>query len=657
MADDAHGSHPPGGEAPIEGRLDSWKEIAAYLGRGIRTVQRWEREEGLPVHRLVHGKRGSIYARRDEIAGWWESRRRTLAAPSASDADSAATSPRLERVTRTSAMTSWPALSSDARLIAYVSDDGQDGATPQIWVQQIGGAAMRLTNEEREYSHLAFSPDNTRILFTVVDESGPKVCELPTLGGEPRVLQPGASRGQVSPDGRCLVCIPRAGAGVRVVVRNGVGVRTVAPELVDVACTTWSPDSRCVIVHARAHPAIEPDWWVVPIEHGPPVDTGLVSRLFREAGLFTIPTGVAWVDDSLVFSAAGAQGVSLYRQRIIPSTFQPTGAAEKLTAGSEAAWFPTAAAGRLAFLSCQADANLWSVALDAASGVAHGPLRRMTRGPSPTGYLSVTSDFQTLAYFSYRRGEGDVFLRDLSGGSERAVVEGPTGPKGYPAISPAGRRLAYGTRVPGGDRSLRPIFVVDLADGTSRSLGDDCGGRPRAWIDERTLLIERFARLNSIALLDAETGAQRDLLASAERSITNPRLSSDRRWVAFDASRPGEPVSVFVAPFAAQRIRESDWKLVETSASHPCWSANGHLLYYTPVGTNPMVRASIRARHVTADGSVAGESIPVFASNELLMPAYLPGTAPIATPDQMVLVLGDFRGDVWVMDFVEAARA
>ena len=44
---------PGAGQSP-EGRLDSWKEIAAYLGRGIRTVQRWEREEGLPVHRIAH---------------------------------------------------------------------------------------------------------------------------------------------------------------------------------------------------------------------------------------------------------------------------------------------------------------------------------------------------------------------------------------------------------------------------------------------------------------------------------------------------------------------------------------------------------------------------------------------------------------------------
>jgi adenylate cyclase len=53
-------------------RLDSWKEIAAYLRRGARTVQRWEAEEGLPVHRLQHDKLGSVYAYRSELDRWWE---------------------------------------------------------------------------------------------------------------------------------------------------------------------------------------------------------------------------------------------------------------------------------------------------------------------------------------------------------------------------------------------------------------------------------------------------------------------------------------------------------------------------------------------------------------------------------------------------------
>lgn len=38
-------------------RLNSWKEIATFLGRGVRTVQRWERELQLPVHRIGDGPR------------------------------------------------------------------------------------------------------------------------------------------------------------------------------------------------------------------------------------------------------------------------------------------------------------------------------------------------------------------------------------------------------------------------------------------------------------------------------------------------------------------------------------------------------------------------------------------------------------------------
>lgn len=63
-------------------RLDSWKEIAAFLKRGVRTVQRWEREEGLPVHRHQHQKLGSVYAFESEVAKWWDSRRSSLDASS-----------------------------------------------------------------------------------------------------------------------------------------------------------------------------------------------------------------------------------------------------------------------------------------------------------------------------------------------------------------------------------------------------------------------------------------------------------------------------------------------------------------------------------------------------------------------------------------------
>ncbi len=65
---------PPRDSAPGE-RLDSWKEIAAYFNRDKRTVQRWERNEAMPVHRHQHDKQGTVYALKSELDEWWKGRR------------------------------------------------------------------------------------------------------------------------------------------------------------------------------------------------------------------------------------------------------------------------------------------------------------------------------------------------------------------------------------------------------------------------------------------------------------------------------------------------------------------------------------------------------------------------------------------------------
>ncbi len=66
-------------------RLDSWKEIASFLRRDVRTVQRWEKKEGLPVHRHVHDKLGSIYAYRNELTEWFNARQQSGAAMTRQD--------------------------------------------------------------------------------------------------------------------------------------------------------------------------------------------------------------------------------------------------------------------------------------------------------------------------------------------------------------------------------------------------------------------------------------------------------------------------------------------------------------------------------------------------------------------------------------------
>jgi hypothetical protein len=103
------------------------------------------------------------------------------------------------------------------------------------------------------------------------------------------------------------------------------------------------------------------------------------------------------------------------------------------------------------------------------------------------------------------------------------------------------------------------------------------------------------------------------------RRFSNGRVSTRQCGVR-------QPASVCVSPFREQPIPESEWVVVDRSASHPFWSADGRLLYYIPTGTNPLIRTAVRARHFVSESGLAeGEPIAVYASTEMLMPAYLPG--------------------------------
>jgi len=55
--------------------LNSWKEISNYVGRGVRTIQRWESDMHFPVHRTGEHLRSSVYALSEEIDEWLKARR------------------------------------------------------------------------------------------------------------------------------------------------------------------------------------------------------------------------------------------------------------------------------------------------------------------------------------------------------------------------------------------------------------------------------------------------------------------------------------------------------------------------------------------------------------------------------------------------------
>ena len=561
-------------------RLDSWKEVATFLGRGVRTVQRWEREEGLPVHRLLHDKRGTVFAYRDELAAWWESRRRTIesAPESAADQPTAAGeanavksartrsrvapvasvllvlgvvvtivtgyvlrsrdrqegshAARTERITNLGWTIYWPTLSNDGALVAFVSDGGRDGAPPQIWMAKQGAAPTPLTECTAACTLPAFSADGTHVLYTAAGPAGEAIYEVPVSGGAPRLVRRQARAARWSPDGRWMSFVSTGEPGTLHVAGVDGAARALAQTLSDVSFAVWSPDSMRLLVRARDDTRRNPDWWVVPLDGSRPFNTRMLQRLGESgfAGRWHTELSPAWVDrQSLVFS----DGSTLWRQRVDSRTLEMIGAPEPLTHGAGMAWFAASAGGRVAFVSSNPDINLRAVAIDPVSGVAYGPVQRVTRGPGRLQYPDLAGDGRTLVYTSTRTGNGDVFLRDLVSGAERTLA-GTGAREAYSTISPGGTSVMYGTVV-GGELATRPATLVNLADGSARRLCDDCRGRPRAWLDERRVILERPGQPPTLAVLDVETNEQRTLLADGVRGVANPRVNTDGRWIAFDA--------------------------------------------------------------------------------------------------------------------------
>jgi TolB-like protein len=141
-------------------RLESWKAIAAYLNRGVRTVRRWETDEGLPVHRHVHRTLGSVYAYKSEIDAWRETRpaRRAPAAPAEVRRGAKALS-----TVKSIAVLPFTNLSTDSEN-AYFAD----GLTEEVIADLSKVRRLRVISR---LSSMAFR-DTTKELKTIAHELG-----------------------------------------------------------------------------------------------------------------------------------------------------------------------------------------------------------------------------------------------------------------------------------------------------------------------------------------------------------------------------------------------------------------------------------------------------------------------------------------------------
>ncbi|HSY91094.1 MAG TPA: tetratricopeptide repeat protein [Candidatus Binatus sp.] len=121
MSEPFPGIQPSERTSASDDALDSWKEIAGYLNRDVTTVQRWEKREGMPVHRHLHDKRGSVYALRSELDAWRQSRKLRLEEEQQEAAAEAPTNKEVDRPTAAPRALRWLVLSSAVAVLALLT--------------------------------------------------------------------------------------------------------------------------------------------------------------------------------------------------------------------------------------------------------------------------------------------------------------------------------------------------------------------------------------------------------------------------------------------------------------------------------------------------------------------------------------------------------
>ena len=530
MAEPSLGTPPS--ETPPEDRLDSWKEIAAYLKRDVTTVQRWEKREGMPVHRHLHDSMGSVYASRADLDAWMRSRNpRTgqengngAISPSPSAQPPAAKSTvrikwtfalplaaaiaaisiggvhwlqkkefiwqdplanaRFQMVTDFDGKEQAAAISRDGHFVAFLSDrDGQ----MDVWVTQVGsGEFHNLTHGKvaglvnPSIRTLGFSPDGSLVTFWVrkpdsssSDDIG--IWAAPAWGGEPRPYLEGVAEFDWSRDGSRLA-YHTPGPGDPLFVSNG-GERShdkpifTAPAGFHSHFPLWSPDGAFLYFVQGILPDKLDIWRIRPTGETPERITWNVARVSHPVLLDrrTLMFLASDTDDS------GPRLYSVDVEHRIP---------HRLTSGLDLYTSLAASADgrRLVVTRARPRRTLWRLRIDDPPKDVSAPVQiPLTTG---TGFAPRLGP-DCLLYVT-ATGTGDSIWRLANGTATELWSGNGAQVLGGPVIAPDGRSIAFSARLHG--QSLLYLMRVDGTNARIVTDSLDLQGAP-AWApDGQTLL-------------------------------------------------------------------------------------------------------------------------------------------------------------------------
>jgi Tol biopolymer transport system component len=512
-------STPPAAK-PSDDRLDSWKEIAAYLNRDVTTVQRWEKREGMPVHRHLHDRAGSIYASRAELDAWVHKRSLRGSQEDVSTTAIQQASPKLaslarwdillpialavafattavvwlrkteyfwrspiadaqfQTVTDFEGVAQAAALSRDGHFTAFLSD--RDGPM-DVWVTQVGsgefhnlthGTAPELVNPSVRM--LGFSPDGSLVTFWVRKQAAPgsgdiSIWAVPTLGGQPRPYLEGAAEFDWSRDGSRLA-YHTPGPGDPLFVSDGLQRSAAPPIFVAPAglhshFPVWSPDNTFLYFVQGSLPDKLDIWRIPPAGGVPERITTFNSRVGHPV----------FLDRRTLLYLAGDRdgaGPSLFSmdvERRIP---------HRLTSGLDRYTSLAASADgrRLVATVASTQRTLWSLPIPLPNNGSPANPSAPVQIPSKTGSMSSPRLGPDYLLYVSPAGTGDSIWK-LTNGTATELWSGQgANILGGPAIAADGRNIAFSVR-----QRERSLLYIMQADGTNaRIIADslDLQGAP-----------------------------------------------------------------------------------------------------------------------------------------------------------------------------------
>jgi len=549
--------------------LESWKEIAGYLGKGVTTVQRWEKEEGLPVRRHTHQSLGTVYAFPDELDAWRATRGSQPASgvqpprrnrewiwPSAAVILLAIAgagwliggrslrepAPGTSFFLATSGVAKQVRVSPDGRSVVYITS-GKDGRTGNpLYIKPVdGGDERRLTSYQADDRWPRWSPDGALIAFARRNGNDIDIYTIPAVGGQERriagVINGGlSSLGEVNwvtwaADSKSLIVVDRRSSSeplalhlVPLDTRTRRQLTDPPSNIVGDTIADVSPDGRS-LAFVRWSTGFEADLYVTSLEGG--AARRLTSDRAAIYGLTWTPHG-----EDILFSSSRMSALNtLWRVSAFGS--RPP---QRIAGVIDESVWPSAAkvsgdAGfRIAHHSITRSVNLMQLKS------AQGPEGKPSPVCASTRFdwqAQLSPDGSQIAFSSTRGGSSNIWICEPDGRA-RQITFLSGSYTDSPRWSPDGRRLAFTSR----EGESREVFLANLDTREIRPLTHESSDEGRAsfsrdgeWIYFRS---NRSGR-DEIWKMHSTGGAARQITrAGAREGFESP----DGRLLYFVKERP-----------------------------------------------------------------------------------------------------------------------